>query len=198
MTILGSSPIGDKEAELSFERQEFNLQVSLTGAKAGSIQSVGYVDGSELRFYVIRPGRKGDLIAKFTGHVRGDLMGGEIDMGKQGMATWKAVRGPEEGVDLSGTWTLQMKGESPSGMHLVKMNFRQEGHNVVVTLLGEKEDVECDGFVDGRIITFYYVRPTDGEQFVAKFEGQISGAYIGGEVDMGELGKTTFMATRDI
>lgn len=196
MTTLGKSPVGS-EAELTFQRDGFNLMVTVKG-KNGETKSVGYIDGNHLRFYYIRPGKKEDLVAKFSGHVRGDLMGGEVDMGKQGVTTWKATRGGELRVDLSGTWTLQTKAESPGGMNLVKMDFRQEGHNLVVTLHGEKNDVECEGYIDGRIITFYYVRSTDGDTFVGKFTGQLAGALMGGELDMGELGKTTWRATRDI
>jgi hypothetical protein len=197
MTILGKSPLGEKEATLTFERQGFNLVVTIQ-TKTGATRSIGYIDGNNLRFEYITAGKKADVVSKFSGHVRGDLMGGELDMGKQGVTTWKATRGAEEEVDFSGTWTLQMRGESPSGLNLVKMTFRQDDHRLVVTLHGEKSEIECEGYVDGRIITFYYVRHTEGEEFVAKFTGQIAGALMGGEVDMGEMGKTTWRATQDI
>lgn len=197
MTMLGKSPTGENEVELTFERDGFNLMVTMTGKK-GVVKSIGYIDGHEIRFYYIRPTKKEDFVAKFTGHVLGDLMGGEVDMGKQGITTWKATRGPEQGVDLSGIWTMQMRGDSPSGMHLVKVSFSQEDHNLIATFHGEKSDIECEGSIDGRVITFYYVRPTNGEQFVAKFTGQLAGALMGGEVDMGETGKTTWRATQDL
>jgi hypothetical protein len=197
MTILGKSPLGVKEATLTFEQSGFNLVVTIQG-KSGATRSIGYIDGNHLRFDYVTAGKRADVVSKFSGHVRGDLMGGELDLGKQGITTWKATRGAEQEVDLSGTWTLQMRGESPSGLHLVKMTFRQADHRLVVTLHGEKSDVDCEGYVEGRIITFYYVRHTDREEFVAKFTGQLGGARMGGEVDMGELGKTTWRATQDI
>ena len=197
MTILGKSPLGEKEATLTFERDGFKLAVTIQGRK-GTTRSIGYVDGNHIRFDHVTPGRKGDQVSKFAGHVRGDLMGGELDMGKQGITTWKATRGPEGEIDLSGTWTLQMRGESPSGLDLVKMTFRQDHHSLVATLQGETSDVECEGYIDGRIITFYYVRHTGGEEFVARFTGQLAGALMGGEVEMGALGKTTWRATRDL
>jgi len=197
MTMLGKSPTGENEVGLSFERDGFNLMVTMTGKK-GVAKAIGYIDGPEIRFYYIRPTKKGDFVAKYTGHIRGDLMGGEVDMGKQGVTTWKATRGDAPVVDLSGTWKMQMKGDSPSGMHLVDVTFSQEDHNLVATFRGESSDVECEGSIDGRVITFYYVRPTNGEQFVAKFTGQLAGAIMGGEVDMGETGKTTWRATRTL
>ena len=112
MTMLGKSLTGEKEAMLAFERDGFQLKVAVT-SKNG--EAIGYIDGSEIRFYYVRAGKKGDIVAKYTGHVRGDLMGGEVDMGKSGTTVWMARRGSQKKVDLSGTWTLQMQGESPSG-----------------------------------------------------------------------------------
>jgi hypothetical protein len=185
--MLRPSPTGDKEAELVIEQDGFSLTVSMRG-ESGEVECVGYLDGVEIRFYCVAPGKKGDTV----------IIGGEVDLGKQGLSTWKATRGPEEGVDLGGTWTLQMRGDSPSGMNLAKMTFRQEGHNLVVTLESERGSVECEGFVAGRLITFFYVRPTNGDQIVARFTGQLAGAFMGGEVDMGKLGKTTWRATQNV
>lgn len=197
MTMLGKSPTGENEATLSFARDGFQVTVEMT-SKRGRAEALGFVDGTEIRFYYIRAGKKEDVVAKYTGHVRGDLMGGEVDMGKAGTTIWMARRGSEKKVDLSGIWTLQMRGESPSGLDLVKMTFRQEGHTIVAVLVSELGEVECEGFIENDEITFYYVRATGDGEFVARFHGLLGGAAIGGEVDMGEHGKTTWMATRDV
>ena len=159
---------------------------------------MGYVDGHAVRFYYVRPGKKGDTVVRFSGHVRGDLMGGEADLGKKGVTTWKATRGEEKGVDLAGIWTLQMKGDSPSGLHLVKMTFRQDRDHIVAVLESEDGTIECEGYVDGRSITFYYVRHTGDSKFIARFEGQLAGGIMGGEVDLGEHGTSTWRATTDV
>jgi len=197
MTMLGKSPTGEKEAMLAFERDGFQLKVAMTSSK-GQTEAIGYIDGSEIRFYYVRPGKKEDVVAKYTGHVRGDLMGGEVNMGKSGTTVWMARRGSQKKVDLSGTWTLQMQGESPSGLDLVKMTFHQNAHNIIATLSSELGEVECEGFIEEDEITFYYVRVTDEGRFVARFHGLLGGAAIGGDVDMGEHGKTTWMATKDV
>ena len=74
MTMLHKSPTGDKEADLTFERDGFSLMVTMTGA-SGKVECQGYIDDPELRFYCVVPGKKGDVMAKFSGHKRGDLMG---------------------------------------------------------------------------------------------------------------------------
>ncbi len=197
LTMLSNTPLGTKAATLTFERRGHELTAVIRGDGVDA-RCIGYIDNGELHFFYIVPGKKEDLVAKYSGHVRGDLMGGEVDMGKKGVTTWAAVRGEDPGVDLSGRWTLITKGASPSGLRMVKVTFRQEEHRLIVILHGETSEIECDGYVDGREIVFYYVRPTDDGRFVAKFTGQISGALMGGEVDMGELGKTTWRATQDV
>lgn len=196
MTVLGRSPTGQRESRVRFERDGFQLLATVTG-KRGDVKAIGYIEGHEIRFYYITGGKKGDDVARFSGHVYGDMMGGTLDLGKQGVTVWRASRGAESGIDLSGTWTLQMKAGSPSGLNLVPMSFRQEGANLVVTLHGEHSDVECQGSVDGKVITFYYVRAIGDDQFVAKFTGLLGGDRMGGEVDMGALGKSTWRATQD-
>lgn len=197
LTMLTASPLGTKAATITFERRDHELTAIIRGDGVDA-RCIGYIDNSELHFFYIVPGKKEDLVAKYSGHVRGDLMGGEVEMGKKGVTTWTAIRGEDPGVDLSGRWTLVTKEASPSGLRMVKVTFRQEEHRLIVTLHGETTEIECDGYVDGREIVFYYVRPTEGGRFVAKFTGHISGALMGGEVDMGELGKTTWRATQDV
>jgi hypothetical protein len=197
LSVLGKTPLEADGGSLEFARDGHELKILFRHA-GGETDCIGYIDDNQLHFYYIKPERKEDLIAKFSGHVRGDLMGGEIDMGRKGTATWMATRAEELETDLSGTWTLTMKGESPSGMDRVKMRFRQDGPNLVVTLLGEDEEIDCEGYIEGRTIRFYYVRPAGEGQFVARFTGQMAGAIMGGEVDMGEMGTTTWRASKDI
>jgi len=196
LTVLGKSPTGQKESPIRFERDGFQLQVTVSGKK-GEVRSIGHVEGDAISFYYPTGGKKGDDVARFSGHVHGDMMGGELDLGKGGMTVWRASRGAESPIDLTGTWTLQMKGDSPSGLDLVPMSFRQEGANLIVTLHGDSTDVECQGSIAGKEITFFYVRAVGAEQFVAKFTGLLGGDRMGGEVDMGALGKSTWRATQD-
>jgi hypothetical protein len=109
-----------------------------------------------------------------------------------------ATRGSAQGADLSGIWTMVVSGDALEGLAQVKVSFNQDGPNLLVTLHAEGGDVECDGFIEGRSIRFYYVRTAEDGQLVAKFTGRIAGAVMGGEVDLGELGKTTWRASRNI
>ncbi len=100
-------------------------------------------------------------------------------------------------TDLSGKWTLSMEGESPSGQGEVELTFAVDGHRLVATMKGETSDVECQGWLEGNKIRFYYVRPTAEGDFVAKYTGHVAGNEMGGAVDLGEHGKATWKATRN-
>lgn len=200
LSMEGESPSGQEDVPMTFTADGHELVATMKGEKS-SVECQGWIDGNKIRFYYIRPTAEGEFVAKYTGHVAGDLMGGEVDMGEMGKTEWKATRGPargiDQGIDLSGGWTLSMKGESLSGQKDVPVTFIAEGNTLVATMEGEKSDVDCQGWIEGNKIRFYYVRPTADGEFVAKYTGHVGGDVMGGEVDMGEQGKTTWKATRN-
>ncbi len=200
LSMEGESPSGQGDVAMTFAADGHELVATMKGEKS-DVECQGWFDGDEIRFYYIRPTAEGDFVAKYTGHVAGNLMGGEVDMGENGKTTWKATRGAatgiDPGIDLSGNWTLSMKGESPSGQEQVPVTFTADGNALVATMKGEKSDVECQGWIEGNKIRFYYIRPTAGGEFLAKYTGHVAGGLMGGEVDLGEHGKTTWNATRN-
>jgi len=195
LTMEGDSPSGEEAVQISFT-QDGNRLVATMAGEVGEVECEGWADGNAVRFYYVRSTDEGEFVARYTGHVAGDLMGGEVDLGEQGVTNWRATRGAAESVDLSGKWTMTMEGGSPSGMESVPISFHQEGHTLIATMSGEKQDVECEGFVDGNMIRFYYVRPSIEGDFIAIYSGHVGGDVMGGEVDLGEHGKTTWRATR--
>ena len=71
-------------------------------------------------------------------------------------------------ADLSGKWVLTMEGESPSGQDTLAMTFTLDGYKMVATMKGEESDIECQGWIDGNNIRFYYIRPTAEGDFVPR------------------------------
>jgi hypothetical protein len=61
---------------------------------SGDVDCEGFIKGNALRFYYIRPTAEGEFVAKYTGHVGDDVMGGEVDLGERGKVPWKATRNP--------------------------------------------------------------------------------------------------------
>ena len=196
MTIQGKAPPGKNFASLTFDCQGEEGSVAMHG-KGGEINAVCQNDGDEIRFEHAPPGKKAS-VAIFTGRVRGDLMGGEVDMGKRGKSTWQAMRASDGVFNLTGTWTFFQKGLPRDYTNLTKLHFSQDGPNLVATFTTGGDETVCKGYLDGDTLGFEYSRTTgDGETIGAAYSGRVSGDMMRGEVDMGAAGKSTWQATRD-
>ncbi len=195
MTIQGKAPPGKNFASLAFERDGEATAVVMRG-KAGELRGACRLDGDEIRFEHAPPGKKAS-VAVFTGRVRGDLMGGEVDMGKRGTSAWQAIREGDDVFDLSGTWTFFQKGLPRDYANLTKLHFHQDGADLVATFTTGEEETVCRGFLDGDTVGFEYSRETEGGAVGASYTGKVGGDMMRGEVDMGALGESTWQATRD-
>lgn len=195
MTIQGKTPPGKNYSSLTFEDQGGELVVVMRG-KGGELRNAATLDGDALRFEHAPPGKKSSLVV-FSGRVRGDLMGGEVDMGPRGKSTWEAIREGDSVFDLTGTWTFFQKGLPRDYTNLTKLRFSQEGPDLVATFTTGDEETVCRGFLDGDAIGFEYLRETAKGTAVGEYSGRVSGDMMSGEVDMGEVGKSTWRATRD-
>jgi len=99
--------------------------------------------------------------------------------------------------DLSGAWTMTMKGESPANRDSVEMTFEVDGEHLVAIMKGEDEDVRCEGAVKGNEVRFTYSRESHDGTYEAIYTGHFAGDVMGGEVGMGEHGKTSWKAVRN-
>ncbi len=196
MTIQGKAPPGKNFATISFERRGEQASVTMRG-KGGEINGTCEINGNEIRFEHTAPGKKVS-VAVFVGRVHGDLMGGEVDMGKRGKSTWQAIREGDSVLDLTGTWTFFQKGLPRDYTNLTKLHFYQEGADLVATFTTGDEATAWGGGLDGQTLGVEYSRATAGGDTVgAMYTGKASGDMMRGEVDMGALGKSTWQATRD-
>ncbi len=195
MTIQGKTPPGKNYSSLTFE-QDGGLTVVMQG-KGGELRNPATLAGDELRFEHAPPGKKASVVV-FSGRVRGDLMGGEVDMGKRGKSAWQATREGDGVFDLTGSWTFFQKGLPRDYANLTKLHFSQDGPDLVATFLTGDEETVCRGSLDGEALTFEYSRATsDGQVIGASYSGSVSGDMMRGQVDMGASGKATWQATRD-
>lgn len=196
MTIEGKTPPGKNFSTLSFANEGEDLTVLISGT-AGELRGDCTLDGDELSFEHAPPGKKSSVVV-FRGSVRGDLMGGEVDMGKRGKSKWQAIRDAEDTFDLSGTWTFFQKDLPRDYTNLTKLRFHQDGPELVATFTTGDVDTVCRGHLDGDTIDFGYSRSLeDGSSIEARYRGKIGGDRMRGEVDMGAMGQSTWQATRD-
>ncbi len=196
MTIQGKAPPGKNFASLTFDCTGENASVTMRG-KGGELHGTCENGGDEIRFDHAPPGKKAS-VAVFTGRVHGDLMGGEVDMGKRGKTTWQAVREGDAVLDLTGSWTFFQKGLPRDYTNLTKLHFHQDGPDLVATFTTGDDETVCQGYLDGETLGFEYTRTTGGGETVgASYSGKVAGDMMRGEVDMGAQGKSTWQATRD-
>ncbi len=196
MTIEGKTPPGKNFSNLTFEAKGDAVSVTMRG-KGGELHGNVEIDGDEIRWEHAPPGKKVS-VAVFAGRVHGDLMGGEVDMGKRGKSAWQAVREGGGVFDLTGTWTFFQKGLPRDYTNLTKLHFHQDGPALVATFTTADQETVCRGYLDGESLGFEYSRTTEGGETVGgSYEGKISGDMMRGEVDMGVAGKSSWQATRD-
>lgn len=196
MTIEGKTPPGKNFSSLAFDGEGDELAVILRG-RAGELRGACTLDGNEIRFEHAPPGKKSSVVV-FSGSVRGDLMGGEVDMGQRGTSKWEAIRDGAGVFDLSGTWTFFQKGLPRDYANLTKLRFSQDGPELVATFTTGDIETVCRGHLDGDIVDFAYSRPLDdGSSIEARYRGKLGGDRIQGAVDMGQMGQSTWQATRD-
>ncbi len=192
MTIDGKAPPGKNFANLTFDGDQVTMQ-----GKGGELHGSVALDGGEIRFEHAPPGKKAS-VAVFAGQVHGDLMGGEVDMGKRGKSAWQAIREGDAVFNLTGSWTFFQKGLPRDYTNLTKLHFHQEGPALVATFSTAADETVCRGYLDGGTLGFEYSRTTAGGETVgASYSGSVSGDMMRGEVDMRAQGKSTWQATRD-
>ena len=192
----GKSPSGEKTATVTFETGADGVVVHMAGKK-GTVSCPGTLEGDELTFEYTSPKKK--ATATYRGKIRGELMGGEVEMGSRQVA-WHAHRAQDGVFPLAGTWTFFIDGEPRDYANLTKMTFSQDGPELIVEMTANDMDVECRGTLEGDAIGFEYHREKrDGSgTYVAKMTGSISGALMSGEAELGGHGKTTWRATLDV
>ena len=196
MTIEGKAPPGKNFASLTFSGEGDEISVTMSG-KGGELQDRVEIDGDEIRFEHAPPGKKAS-VAVFSGRIHGDLMGGEVDMGKRGKTAWQAIREGDNVFNLTGTWTFFQQGLPRDYTNLTKLHFHQEGHDLVATFTTGDDEIACRGYLDGESLGFEYSRTTEGgESFSGSYEGKVSGDMMRGAVEMTPGGKSTWQATRD-
>ncbi len=196
MTVQGKAPPGKNFSNLTFERDGDGFSVTMRG-KGGELHGQVEIDGDEVEWQHAPAGKKAS-VAVFAGRVHGDLMGGEVDMGKRGKSTWQAIREGDGVFDLTGSWTFFQKGLPRDYTNLTKLHFHQEGHDLVATFTTGDQETVCRGYLDGETLGFDYSRTIEGGETVgASYEGKVSGDMMRGAVDMGAGGKSAWQATRD-
>ncbi|MDQ1473917.1 MAG: D-glucosaminate-6-phosphate ammonia-lyase, partial [Bryobacterales bacterium] len=98
------------------------------------------------------------------------------------------------GVDVSGTWTVDLKFLSGSARH--ELTLQQNEANLTGTHRGETIDGSASGTVEGKTVTVRSSQRIQGTSLSYAFTGIAEGDSIHGTVQLGEYGKADFTARR--
>jgi L-seryl-tRNA(Ser) seleniumtransferase len=104
----------------------------------------------------------------------------------------KSLRPPA--ADIAGQWDVEVKFAAGSTRH--HLMLLTNGNQVTGTHMGRSKPGPVKGTVDGDRVRFRSALATDGPSLRYEFEGAVKGDAMSGEIDLGEYGRATWMATR--
>ena len=96
-------------------------------------------------------------------------------------------------ADILGNWEFVVNSDAGSGSP--SFSFRQDGEKLTGTYSGALGEAQLTGTVKGDAIEFSFEPP--GANGVVRYKGKIESATkMKGELDMGDMGKGTWTATK--
>ncbi len=139
------------------------------------------IEGSSIRFSVVREQGDRKVTTRYRGTVTGDTIRGTIESdwdGSKHTYPWEAKRLPDM---VEGTW----KWTNTLRDHKLEFSLKahQEGDKVSGKLSGRKGlgvDIKHGRFRDGEW-TFEAERERDGDRFISKFRGRVVGDIVRGK-----------------
>jgi hypothetical protein len=164
----------------------------ITGAMIGrngnetAIES-GKMEGDEVSFQITRERNGQSFTTQYKGKLSGDTIKGSTESERDGQKRtrdWEAKREPAP-ANATGTWKWSFTGQNGQTMDST-LKLKQEDAKLTGTLTGRRGDVEIeDGKINGADVSFTVTRERNGEKFVTKYAGKISGDEIKGKIEMG-------------
>ena len=150
----------------------------------------GKVSGKDISFKVTRKINDQSILLKYEGQLDGDRIKGSIVIAEGDQKfDWNAKRESSK-LDLTGTWRWSMT-RSNGEKTEASMKLKLEGEKLTGTISGGDLNVELEnGRINGDEIAFQTTIDRDGQKFVAKSKGKVSGKTIKGTVEYETGGET--------
>jgi hypothetical protein len=166
--------------------------VKITGVMIGrngnetAIES-GKIEGDDITFQITRERNGQSSTTKYKGKLSGDTIKGATETERDGQTRtrdWEAKREPAP-ADATGTWKWSFTGQNNQTMDST-LKLEQKDGKLTGTLTGRRGDTAIeDGKINGADVSFTVTRERNGEKFVSKYMGKISGDEIKGKIEMG-------------
>jgi hypothetical protein len=101
---------------------------------------------------------------------------------------------PAKPADVTGVWELTM--QTPQGEMTRDATFTQEKDAIKVTMEGPMGEMKGEGTVKENEITWTMSISTPNGDFALIFKAKVDGDKMTGEIQMGDMGTSTFSATK--
>ncbi|MBI4658879.1 MAG: hypothetical protein HY735_08550 [Verrucomicrobia bacterium] len=171
------------DSSVALKQEAEKLTGTYKGRLGESAIEDGKFSGSTVSFKVTRKRDDQTFTIKYEGKVEGDRIKGSVVIG-DGDRTfeWNAKREPSK-LDLTGTWKWSMLRQNGEKMEAT-MKLKADGEKLTGSIAGGEWTVELEnGRVLGDGIAFQTTIERDGQKFVAKSKGKITGDIIKGTVE---------------
>jgi hypothetical protein len=178
-------------------------------SQQGELAVSGTQKGNDIVLNATLDMGNGPVNISITGKQDGDSMTGSVDLGGQSQADWGARRAaaaesggqaPPSGgaatvVDLTGTWTLELK--TATGGGTPTLTLKQDGDKLTgqytSQMIGE---APLTGTVKGSDFTFQLNASIQGYTRAIVYTGTVDGTSMKGTMKVAEIGEGTFTGKR--
>lgn len=142
----------------------------------------GKAKDGEVSFTVTRERNGQKFTAKYQGKLSGNVLKGTISSERDGQTNSREWEARREVASAAGNWKWTVS--IPNGQTIdVSMKLKQEGDKLSgVVVRGENETPIQEAQIKDGAISFQVIRERDGQKFVSKYVGKLSGDSIKGKI----------------
>ena len=104
------------------------------------------------------------------------------------------AQAPAKTADVAGVWELTM--QTPQGEMTRDATFTQEKDAIKVTMEGPMGEMKGEGTVKENEVQWTMTISTPNGDFALVFKAKVDGDKMSGEIQMGDMGTSTFSAKK--
>jgi hypothetical protein len=110
------------------------------------------------------------------------------------VASQPAVQAPVSSLNVAGVWEMTM--QTPQGEMTRDATFTQEKDAIKMTMEGPMGEMKGEGTVKGNEVQWTITMSTPNGDFALVFKAKVEGETMTGEIQMGDMGTSTFTAKK--
>jgi len=176
------------ESTLKLKQEGDKVTGAMIGRNGGETAiEAGKIQEDAISFQITRERNGQSSTTKYMGKLSGDTIKGSTESERNGRTRtrdWEAKREAAP-ANATGAWKWSFTPQNGQAMDST-LQLKQENGKLTGTLTGRRGETAIeDGKINGAEVSFTVTRERNGEKFVAKYAGKISGDTINGKIEMG-------------